>query len=156
MSEKEEDYLKAIYVICRERGFARSVEIAEALGVKPASVTDMLKKLQEKGFVRYEKYRGIIITDEGKRIAEVLLHRDAVIKEFFGIFGVDEKNADVIANKIEHYIDDESFERIEKFVKFVDSFKGNPRWLEHFQEFMETGKLPECERVRQNSKDNPA
>jgi len=156
MSEKEEDYLKVIYVISKDRGFARSVEIAEALNVKPASVTDMLKKLQEKGLINYEKYRGIVITSAGARIAKSLLHRNEVIRDFFEIFGVESNNAESIANKIEHYIDEESFDRIEKFVKFVESFKENPRWIEHFQEFMETGKLPECERLRQNSKDNPA
>ncbi|NPA74764.1 MAG: metal-dependent transcriptional regulator [Euryarchaeota archaeon] len=150
MSEKEEDYLKVIYQICEKRGFARSVEISEALNVRPASVTDMLKRLQDKGLINYEKYRGIMITESGKKLAKKLIHRGEIIKEFFSIFGVDEDNADTIANKVEHYIDDESFDRIEKFVKFVDSFKENPRWLEHFQEFIKTGELPECERMRQS------
>ncbi len=148
MSEKEEDYLKAIYKIVKRRGFARSVEISEMLDVKPASVTDMLKKLQSKGFIIYEKYRGILLTPRGKEIAEKLYEREKVIEEFFQIFGVQEENAEIMANKVEHYIDDESFERIEKFVVFVRSFKSNPRWLEHFNEFIKTGKLPECERIK--------
>jgi Mn-dependent DtxR family transcriptional regulator len=150
MSEKEEDYLKAIYEICRSKGFARSVEISERLNVKPSSVTDMLKRLQDKGLIHYEKYRGIIITESGKELAEKLIHRNNVLTEFFTVFGVSNENADKIANKVEHYIDDESFDRIEKFVKFIESFGENPRWLEHFQNFIETGKLPECERMRQS------
>ena len=149
MSEKEEDYLKAIYKIVKRRGFARSVEISEMLDVKPASVTDMLKKLQSKGFIIYEKYRGILLTPRGKEIAEKLYEREKVIEEFFRIFGVQEENAEIMANKVEHYIDDESFERIEKFVAFVRSFMSNPRWLEHFDEFLKTGKLPECERIKE-------
>ncbi len=156
MSEKEEDYIKVIYKISSSRGYARSVEISEALGVKPASVTDMLKKLQDKGLIHYEKYRGISITEKGKKIAKKLVHRSEVIEEFFTVFGVEGKNAEQIANKIEHYIDDDSFERIEKFVEFIRSFGENPRWMEHFKRYIETGKLPDCERANQNSNDKPA
>ncbi len=150
MSEKEEDYLKAIYKIVEQRGFARSIEIAEMLDVKPASVTDMLKKLQGKGFVIYEKYRGIILTPRGREIAKKLYERERIIEEFFQIFGLKGENAGILANKVEHYIDDESFSRIKKFVDFVRSFKSNPKWLEHFNEFIKTGKLPECERIKKD------
>ncbi len=150
MSEKEEDYLKAIYEIVKNRGFARSVEIAEKLNVKPSSVTDMLKKLQDKGLIKYEKYRGILITEEGKKIGEKLIKRSEILKDFFVIFGVKEENARKIAHRAEHYIDDDSFDKIEKFVKFIGEFRENPRWLEHFQEFIKTGKLPECERLKKD------
>ena len=148
MSEKEEDYLKVIYEIVSKRGFARPIEIAEELGVKPASVTDMLKKLQDKGLIIYEKYRGILITEEGEKIAKKLLHRSAILIEFFRVFGVKKNDAEKIANHVEHYIEDSSFQKIEKFVEFVDSFSENPKWLEHFREFIETGKLPECDRIK--------
>ncbi len=147
MSEKEEDYIKVIYQVSKEKGFARSIEIAEKLNVKPSSVTDMIKRLQEKGYVQYEKYRGIVITPLGEKIAKKILHRGRVLKEFFKIFGVRDDNAMEIANKVEHYIDDDSFERIEKFVMFVDSFKENPKWLEHFEYFIKTGILPDCDRI---------
>ena len=148
MSEKEEDYVKVIYQLCKQRGFARSVEISEALNVKPASVTDMLKKLQDKQYINYEKYRGIMITHKGKTLAEKLIHREKILREFFETFGVNCDNAKTIANKVEHYIDDDSFNHIEKFTKFIESFEQNPRWLEHFKEFIETGKLPECDKIQ--------
>ena len=148
MSEKEEDYLKVIYKIVSKRGFARPIEIAEALGVKPASVTDMLKKLQEKDLIIYEKYRGILITSGGEKIAKKLLHRSEILIKFFKIFGVQENNAEKIAHHVEHYIEDSSFQKIEKFVEFMDSFGENPKWLEHFRKFIETGKLPECDRIK--------
>ena len=150
MSEKEEDYLKVIYEIVSKRGFARPIEIADELSVKPASVTDMLKRLQDKGLVIYEKYRGILITPEGEKIAKKLIHRSDVLINFFKIFGVQENNAEKIANHVEHYIEDSSFQRIEKFVEFVNSFSENPKWLEHFRDFLETGKLPECERIKKD------
>ncbi len=151
MSEKEEDYLKTIYELCERKNFARPVEIAEKLGVKPSSVTDMLKKLQDKGLIHYEKYRGMYLTAQGKMLAQKLIHRGHTISRFFEIFGVSKKSAGIIANKVEHYIDDASFERIEKFVSFVESFGENPKWLEHFQIFIETGKLPECEKIQRES-----
>ena len=148
MSEKEEDYLKAIYIISEERGFARSMEIAEKLDVKPASVTDMLKKLQIKGLVKYEKYRGILLTKKGREIGKKLMRKWEILKNFFKIFGVEEENAEKIADRVEHYLVDESFSKIEKFVEFIGEFKENPKWLEHFHEFVRNGELPNCERLK--------
>ncbi|MGB2711218.1 MAG: metal-dependent transcriptional regulator [Conexibacter sp.] len=77
-SEAIEDYAKAIYALQRRAGGEQGVstnDLAERLGVTPASVSAMLKKLAERGLARHEPYRGVVLTGEGERVAlEVLRH----------------------------------------------------------------------------------
>jgi DtxR family Mn-dependent transcriptional regulator len=71
-----QDYAKAVYAIeTREGGAASTNDLAERLGVTPGSVSAMLRKLAEVGLVEHEPYRGVRLTDEGRRVAlEVLRH----------------------------------------------------------------------------------
>ncbi len=62
-----EDYLIEIYLLIEEKGYARSVDIANALHVTPSSVTKMIQKLDDSGYILYEKYRGIITALRQKR-----------------------------------------------------------------------------------------
>ena len=61
-----EDYLKAIYHASQsDRGTVATTSIANKIGAKPSSVTDMFKKLSEQKLVKYEKYQGVSLTNEG-------------------------------------------------------------------------------------------
>jgi DtxR family transcriptional regulator, Mn-dependent transcriptional regulator len=75
-SEAIEDYAKAIYSLSGRTGGAVSTNaLAERLGVTPASVSAMVKKLDERGLVEHVPYRGVALTEEGTRVAlEVLRH----------------------------------------------------------------------------------
>jgi DtxR family Mn-dependent transcriptional regulator len=75
-SEAIEDYTKAIYSLARRGdGTASTNALAERLGVTPGSVSAMIKKLDERGLVEHVPYRGVALTEEGKRVAlEVLRH----------------------------------------------------------------------------------
>ena len=68
-SQSAEDYLERIHELIEEKGYARVVDIASSLKVKQASVTSMVQKLGELGYLNYEKYRGLVLTEKGKRIA---------------------------------------------------------------------------------------
>src|SRR5919197_1453240 len=68
-SQSAEDYLERIYELIEEKGYARVVDIASSLQVKQASVTSMVQKLGELGYLNYEKYRGLVLTEKGKRVA---------------------------------------------------------------------------------------
>ena len=65
-SQSAEDYLERIHELIEEKGYARVVDIASSLDVKQASVTSMVQKLGELGYLNYEKYRGLIFTDKGR------------------------------------------------------------------------------------------
>ena len=59
-----EDYIEVIYSLVKNKGYARSADIAEKLEVYPSTVTKMLKKLDVEGYIVYEKYRGIALTEK--------------------------------------------------------------------------------------------
>ena len=68
LTRKAEDYLEAIFNITEEKGYTRIKDIASARGVNPASVVEMMKKLDDMGFVIYRKYDGVRLTPKGKAI----------------------------------------------------------------------------------------
>lgn len=82
LSRSVEDYLKAIYSLA-ERGDAASTSaIAEALAVQPASVSGMVKRLAESGFVEHERYRGARLTEVGEREALRIIRRHRILETY--------------------------------------------------------------------------
>ena len=82
----EEDYLEVIYNIIHRKGYARTTDIAEALDVKPSSVTEMLQKLDSKGFIEYRKYEGALLTDKGYKIGEAVRGRHDALFDLLRFF----------------------------------------------------------------------
>src|ERR1700740_3608135 len=74
-SQSAEDYLERIHELIEQKGYARVVDIASSLKVKQASVTSMVQKLAEAGYLNYEKYRGLILTDQGREVARGIQNR---------------------------------------------------------------------------------
>ncbi|HYD50970.1 MAG TPA: metal-dependent transcriptional regulator, partial [Gemmatimonadaceae bacterium] len=77
-----EDYLKAIYEIERVAGSAGTNEIAARLAIAPASVSGMLRRLSEQGLIAHERYRGVRLTDAGRRAALRTIRRHRVIEAY--------------------------------------------------------------------------
>ncbi len=142
MSRRSEDYLEAIYNLSRKRGFTRVKEIASYLGVKPASVSEMLSKLSRKGLVRYEKRLFVSLTDEGKRVAECVRERREILVKFLVTLGVPDKIAEEDACVMEHVLHKETITQLKKFVKFVEDSPADPMWLNHFKEYCKSGVHP--------------
>src|SRR2546425_10878783 len=90
-SQSAEDYLERIHELIEEKGYARVVDIASSLRVKQASVTSMVQKLGELGYLNYEKYRGLILTEKGKAVACNIQRRHETLSRFFSLFGLDQK-----------------------------------------------------------------
>src|SRR5438046_10635984 len=88
-SQSAEDYLERIHELIEEKGYARVVDIASSLKVKQASVTSMVQKLAEAGYLKYEKYRGLILTEQGRQIARKIRNRHETLARFFSLFGLD-------------------------------------------------------------------
>ena len=109
---------KEILVLLESKGYARSTDIAEGLGVTKPSVSVAMKKLRENGYISMEKSGLISLTDKGYPIARRIYDRHLTLTKFFMSLGVDEKIAREDACKIEHDISDESFAAIrEKIMK---------------------------------------
>jgi len=128
-----EDYLEAIYILLEERGYARVLDIASRLGVKPPSVTEMLQKMSRLGLVVYEKYRDVRLTSKGRKIAETVVKRHRILKEFLVLLGVDEDIAEEDACGMEHSIHLETVEKLTKFVEFIKSSPSTSKWLADFR-----------------------
>ena len=110
--ESAEDYLEQILVLLEEKGYARSTDIAESLGVTKPSVSVAMKKLRENGYISMEKGGLISLTDKGYPIARRTYNRHQTLTRFFVSLGVDEAIARKDACKIEHDISEESFAAI--------------------------------------------
>ena len=122
-----EDYLEVVYELIQRKGYARSVDIAQSLGVKSSSVTDMLQKLNAMGFIVYERYRGLTLTSSGERLARSIQQRHVTILKFLQILGIEEKIANEDAEGIEHHVHKATIDRITRFVDFAAE---HPAWLQ--------------------------
>ncbi|HVD07716.1 MAG TPA: transcriptional regulator MntR [Nitrososphaeraceae archaeon] len=115
-TDRMEDYLEVIYELVQQKGYATTVDISSYLNVSSPSVTKMMQKLDETGYLKYEKYRGIRLTNEGIRIAQNIRNRHGLLAEFFKIIGVDEETANNDAEGIEHHLHPETMKKLEEFI----------------------------------------
>jgi DtxR family Mn-dependent transcriptional regulator len=143
LSQSEESYIETIDSLIRQHGYARVTEIAATLNVKPPSVTNMLQKLDNQKYVKYKRYRGVILTSKGKTLANKLERRHQALRKFLIMIGVSEENANKDACEIEHIINYETMTKLAKFVEFVQSAPEIPLFLKHFKHYLKTGKKPE-------------
>jgi Mn-dependent DtxR family transcriptional regulator len=118
-SPKMEDYLEVIYELLKEKGYVKSKDISRILNVKASTVTIMLKTLAEKKLINYEKYGGITLTEEGVKKAEEISRKHKIIIDFLLLLGIDEKQANLEAEGIEHIISDETLRKIEKLYNLI-------------------------------------
>lgn len=124
-SVAEENYIKSIYHLQRNNENATTNGLAAYLHTKPASVTDMLKKLEAKKLLRYVKYYGCQLTDEGNRIALVIIRRHRLWEFFLSEklgFGWEEVHE--IAEQLEHVQSALLTERLAVYL-------GNPKFDPH-------------------------
>jgi len=126
-----EDYLEVVYDLIKTKGYARATDIAERLGVKTPSVTNMLQRLDGMGLIVYERYRGLRLTDKGEEMARFIQQKHLTIIRFLQILGVGEKNAKLDAEGIEHHVHKDTVNRMERFVDFVG--KHQP-WFKVFED----------------------
>ncbi|MFW6190620.1 MAG: metal-dependent transcriptional regulator [Candidatus Bipolaricaulota bacterium] len=154
-AQTTEDYLEAIYKILAHKNRARTNDIASRLGVKPSSVTEMLGKLREKGYINYEKYVGATLTDDGREVAKNVseIHENA--RKFLELLQVPPNQADEDACKIEHNLSEVSIDQLNKFINFVEGCpQGDAEWVKHFRYYSETSEFPpECDQESEGEKD---
>lgn len=119
LTQAIEDYLKAIYDLTVLHGRASTKQIAEALNIKPASVTGMVQKLAatEPPLVEYRKHRGVVLTVEGENAAlEVLRHHRLLEHFLHQILGFPWEAVHEEADRLEHVISEEFEERLAQFL----------------------------------------
>jgi len=146
VSGRVEDYLRAVYEIIEQKGYARIKDISRELGVRPSSVVEMMRKLHDRGFVVYEKYGSITLTPEGREVAEAVEMRHNTFKKFLEIILVPENVAAKDAHVLEHRLDPKTILQFTRFVEFItratsaDRPKFMGRWMEQFRKYCEEKK----------------
>jgi len=126
-SPSKEDYIKHIYLLIKQKGFARVSDIAELFDVYPASVTKMIQILHKEGYLNYERYRGISLNSKGNELGEYYATRHDSIEKFLTTIGVQSENILQNADGIEHFVDTDALNLIEAVTKF---FANHPDSLE--------------------------
>jgi len=107
--ERIEEYLEAIYDIQMEKKrAAKTSDLAKKLEVRPSSVTEMLLKLSERGYVEYRPYRGAVLTRKGEEVAKRIKRYHRIFEEFFsGFLGIEGSEAHRLSCELEHHVTDE-------------------------------------------------
>jgi Mn-dependent DtxR family transcriptional regulator len=129
-----EDYLENIYKLIDQKGYARVSDIAEQLEVHPSSVTKMVQKLDQKQYLVYEKYRGLVLTAKGKKIGKRLVDRHQLLEEFLRLIGVDETLIYKDVEGIEHHLSWDSISCIENLVNCLQE---QPQLVKQLQSLKE-------------------
>lgn len=141
LTESMEDYLEMIYYLIETKGYVRVVDLAEALRVRPSSVTRMIQKLSGKGFVSYKKYRNIALTARGTALGRFLVWRDKTLDDFLTLLkapvGVKEQ-----VEGIEHYITPPTMCLIRNLILY---FAANPERLQELEALCQVRRYPDGE-----------
>ena len=110
-----EDYLERIRELITKKGYAAELKISQA------SVTTMVQRLDGEGLVKYEKYRGMVLTSAGEEVAVRIAHRHTLLTDFLKLLGLSET---VIAHDVEgmeHHVSPETFEALEKLNRYLEA-----------------------------------
>jgi DtxR family Mn-dependent transcriptional regulator len=133
----EENYIKCIYHLQQQTGLVNTNSLAAEMNTRPASVTDMLKKLKSKKLLQYEKYKGFKLNDAGKKAALDVVRKHR-LWEFFLVekLKFDWDKVHSIAEELEHISSEELLQRL-------DNFLDNPAFDPHGDPIPDrNGKIP--------------
>lgn len=114
LTSSMEDYLEMICRLSAEKKGVRISDISEKLHVKPSSASKMMLLLKEKGYISFEKYGHISISEKGYKEGTYLLYRHKVINEFLCALNNSDNELEQ-TEKIEHFIDKKTVENLKKF-----------------------------------------
>jgi DtxR family Mn-dependent transcriptional regulator len=116
-----EDYLKAIYDLSQNGKPVSTTEISRSLKVAPASVTEMLKKLAEKGYIEHPPYHGTTLTVSGQRISEKTVRKHRLLERFLhDVLKIDNMKVHKQACEMEHVLSDDAEESLCRFLRHPD------------------------------------
>jgi Mn-dependent DtxR family transcriptional regulator len=99
-----EDYLERILELINVKGYARVVDIAAALKISQASVSNMVQRLDGEGLLKYEKYRGLVLTTAGEALARNIARRHELLTDFLTLLGLDDRVIYHDVEGMEHHI----------------------------------------------------
>ncbi|HSU27423.1 MAG TPA: metal-dependent transcriptional regulator [Chitinophagaceae bacterium] len=141
-STSEENYIKAIYHLQGTEGTVTTNELANELRARPASITDMMKKLKSKKLLHYQPYRGFHLSPEGKKVALGIIRRHRLWEFFLAEkLKFDWTEVHDVAEQLEHVSS-------KKLTDKLDEFLGFPRFDPHGDPIPDTsGKIESSRKI---------
>jgi Mn-dependent DtxR family transcriptional regulator len=127
---RTEDYLEVIAELVELKGYATTLDVSRYMNVSAPSVTKMLQRLDENGYLKYEKYRGINLTPKGTNVADAIRQKHGILLEFFEILGIEHETANQDVEGIEHHLNPRTIKQLRKFLTYL---KSNQKFLEGFK-----------------------
>jgi DtxR family transcriptional regulator, manganese transport regulator len=131
---RSEDYLEVVYHLISDKGYATTSDISEALNVRPPTVSAMIGKLAAKGYLEYQRYRGMKLTPSGEKVARSVIKRHQVISELISMMGVDDETGFVDTEGIEHHVHPTTLHKLERLAEYL---RTNPQTLKAIQKFVD-------------------
>jgi len=142
LTQNLEDYLEAIWIINLKKKVVRVKDLMKYFGYKVSSVNYALNALTSKKLITHEKYGYVELTYKVALLAQKIYEKHKNITKFFFYFlGIKEEIASKDACNIEHYLHEETYNRLVKFIEYIEATEANKKCLEGFHNFLKTGKI---------------
>ena len=116
-TELIEDYVELIGDLIAHRGEARAADVASRMGVSQATVSKMIRRLNELGLVNSQPYRSLFLTSAGKDMAQTSRKRHDIVLNFLRALGVKDTTARIDAEGMEHHVSDETLAIMQQFTE---------------------------------------
>ena len=117
-----QDYLKAVYDLSKNGDLVSTTEISQKLDVAPASVTEMLKKLSQDGYIKYSPYHGSTLTEKGLQEAQKVTRKHRLLEKFLSdVLHIGKDKVHTQACQMEHALSDEAEESLCRLLKHPDT-----------------------------------
>ena len=121
MQQSGQTYLETIYLLKRENGRVKSIDVAKALGFSKPSVSRAMGKPKAEGYLEVGEKGELVLTKEGNKIAKDLVEKQETLTQFLMMTAdVDQETAEDDARKMMHFISKKSFQGIRNFIKQVE------------------------------------
>ena len=120
-SKSVENYLKTIYSLSENGKAVSTTEVSQYLKIAPGSVTEMLQKLAEKGYIEYSPYHGSKLTSKGLKVAEKVTRKHRLLEKFlYDVLKIGKDKVHTQACEMEHALSDEAEESLCRLLKHPD------------------------------------
>jgi Mn-dependent DtxR family transcriptional regulator len=127
-----EDYLEMIFRLCSKDGYTRVGRLSDLLHVKPSSASKMMMKLAEMGYLKYDRYEIILLTENGRKAGEYLLDRHNTVEQFLLLAGSCDSLEET--ELIEHSLSERTVSCLKTLLEF---FESDAQSRKRFTEFKE-------------------
>ena len=128
-SESTEDHLERIQELVDKKGYARVSDIAASLKLSRSAVSNMVRRLAQRGYVNYEKYRGFTLTEEGRAVANHVKVRHQTLTELLELLGLSPETVQAEVEVVEHHLKPETLHVFARLVRF---WRAHPKELQAF------------------------